>query len=206
MSKIISAQVSGELEEEFAEAAERRGADESRSAFIRDVIAEGLRAREVPLFARLDLPNRMGARLEADREEGESQEAVIVRFLREAIEARDRDGLDELGVDDDLREAIEDIREDGEPIEDATRRVLREAVAERNQLQQENKELRVYQIIGGIMVLGMLGGIGAIALPSAFGIENQILQSLRTALISVSLLGAIAFALVPVSKYIEDLF
>lgn len=130
MSKIISAQVSGELEDKFAEAAERRGADESKSAFIRDVIGEGLRAREVPLFARLDLPNRMAAKLEADREDGESQEAVVVRHLREAIEARERDSLDELGVDDDLREAVEAAREEGEATDDAVRRLLREAAAD----------------------------------------------------------------------------
>lgn len=130
MSKIISAQVSGDLEEKFVEAAERRGADESRSAFIRDVIDEGLDAREKPLFVQLDIPDRMAAHLEADREDGESQEAVIVRHLREAIEARERDSLDELDVDDDLREAIEAAAEDGEPIDDAARRLLRAAAEE----------------------------------------------------------------------------
>jgi len=99
MGEIISAQVSGELEERYNEAAEDRDEDLSESAFIREILDEGLYAREQPLFVQLDIPDRIAAQLEADREQGESQEAVIARHLKEAVDGRNEGfGLPSIGL------------------------------------------------------------------------------------------------------------
>lgn len=127
MSELIAARAKGELLDRYEDEKERLGEDETESELIRDLLDRGLRDRRVPLVARLDLPNRVGARIEDERERGESEEEVVRRFLREAVDARDADALDAIGDDDELRAAVEDAREDGEPLDDTVRRLLRDS-------------------------------------------------------------------------------
>lgn len=131
MSELIAAKAKGELLERFRKEEERTPDDMTTSELVRDLLDRGLTDRTTPLFARLGLPNRVAARLEADREDGEPDEEVIRRFLREAVDARDEDALDkiEVGADDDLRTGVESVRDDGEALDDAVRRLLREGVA-----------------------------------------------------------------------------
>ncbi|RLM62556.1 hypothetical protein [Halorubrum sp. Atlit-26R] len=134
MSDVIGAQVRGELRERFDAAKADSPEDISESELLRELLDEGLRARQVPLYNRLGVedregePNPVGAQLEAAREPTESQEDVVRRFLGEAVEARQRDVFDELGAPEDLREAVEVAREEGEPAEDALRRLIRQGI------------------------------------------------------------------------------
>jgi len=130
MSELIAARASGELLDRFEEEKESLGEDEPESELIRDILDRGLRERRVPLGVRLDLPNRVAARIEDEREPGEAEEEVVRRFLREVVEdgvvARRGDALDALDAGDPLRATVEDAREDGEPLDDATRRLIRQ--------------------------------------------------------------------------------
>lgn len=127
MSELIAARAKGELLDRYEDEKDSLGEDETESELIRDLLDRGLRDRRVPLVARLGVPNRVGARIEDERERGESEEEVVRRFLREAVDARDRDTLDAIGADEDLRAAVEDAREDGEPLDDTVRRLLRDS-------------------------------------------------------------------------------
>jgi len=126
MSELIAARASGELLDRFEEEKESLGEDEPESELIRDILDRGLRERRVPLGVRLDLPNRVAARIEDEREAGEAEEEVVRRFLREAVDARDGDALDAIDAGEELRATVEDAREDGEPLDDATRRLIRQ--------------------------------------------------------------------------------
>jgi hypothetical protein len=127
MSELIAARAKGELLERYEDEKESLGEDETESELVRDLLNRGLRDRRVPLVARLDLPNRVGARIEDERERGESEEEVVRRFLREAVDARDRDTLDAIGADDELRDLVEARREEGESLDDTVRRLVRNA-------------------------------------------------------------------------------
>lgn len=126
MSELIAARAKGELLERYEDEKESLGEDETESELVRDLLDRGLRDRRVPLVARLDLPNRVGARIEDERERGESEEEVVRRFLREAVDARDADALDAIGADEELRELVEARREEGESLDDTVRRLIRE--------------------------------------------------------------------------------
>jgi len=126
MSELIAARASGELLDRFEEEKESLGEDEPESELIRDILDRGLRERRVPLGVRLDLPNRVAARIEDEREAGEAEEEVVRRFLREAVDARDGDALDAIDAGEELRATVEDAREDGEALDDATRRLIRQ--------------------------------------------------------------------------------
>jgi|APHM01.1.fsa_nt_gi hypothetical protein len=128
MTTVITVKVKGDLEEKYREALEDLAEDETKSELVRNLLERGFRQRNFPLFARLDLPNRVGAQMEDDRERGESDETVTRRFLKEAVEAREADALDAIGGDEDLRNMVDRVREDGEELDEATRRLVRSGV------------------------------------------------------------------------------
>jgi len=130
MSRVVSAQIRGDLLERFEREEPSEDDDMPRSEYVRGLLDDGL----TPLYARLGVENPpdgldpVGARLEDAREPGEEEAEVVRRFLREAITARNEDALDKIGADDDLRAAVEGVQEDGEALDDAVRRLVREGV------------------------------------------------------------------------------
>jgi hypothetical protein len=135
MSELLAAKAKGELLERYEDEREKIDDDDvTESDFIRDLLDRGLRDRRVDLFLRLDLPNRVAAQMENDRDRGESDKAVTRRFLTEAVEAREADTLEKVGIDedDDLRALVEREQNPGEPLDDAIRRLVR-AGAEQTQ-------------------------------------------------------------------------
>ena len=128
MSELIAAKAKGELLERYEDEKEKIDDDDvTESDFIRDLLDRGLRDRRVQLFLRLDLPNRVAAQMENDRDRGESDKAVTRRFLIEAVEAREADTLEKIGIDedDDLRALVEREQNPKEPLDDAVRRLVR---------------------------------------------------------------------------------
>ena len=135
MSELLAAKAKGELLERYEDEREKIDDDDvTESDFIRDLLDRGLRDRRVKLFLRLNLPNRVAAQMENDRDRGESDKAVIRRFLTEAVEAREADTLEKVGIDEDdaLRSFVEQEQNPGEPLDDAVRRLIR-AGAEQTQ-------------------------------------------------------------------------
>ena len=135
MSELLAAKAKGELLERYEDEREKIDDDDvTESDFIRDLLDRGLRDRRIDLFLRLDLPNRVAAQMENDRDRGESDKAVIRRFLTEAVEAREADTLEKVGIDEDdaLRALVEREQNPGEPLDDAIRRLVR-AGAEQTQ-------------------------------------------------------------------------
>jgi hypothetical protein len=128
MSELLAAKAKGELLERYEDEREKIDDDDvTESDFIRDLLDRGLRDRRVKLFLRLDLPNRVAAQMENDRDRGESDKAVTRRFLIEAVEAREADTLEKIGIDEDdaLRALVEREQNPGEPLDDAVRRLVR---------------------------------------------------------------------------------
>ena len=127
MTTVITVKVKGDLEDRYTEALESLGEDETKSEYIREILEAGFRERDVPLFLRLDLPNKVAAQMENDRGRGESDEAVTQRFLREAVREREADALEAIGVEDgdELRSLVERERDPGESLDDAVRRLVR---------------------------------------------------------------------------------
>lgn len=128
MSELLAAKAKGELLERYEDEREKIDDDDvTESDFIRDLLDRGLRDRRVDLFLRLDLPNRVAAQMENDRDRGESDKAVTRRFLIEAVEAREADTLEKIGIDEDdaLRALVEREQNPGEPLDDAVRRLVR---------------------------------------------------------------------------------
>jgi len=135
MSELIAAKAKGELLERYEDEKEKIDDDDvTESDFIRDLLDRGLRDRRVQLFLRLDLPNRVAAQMENDRDRGERDKAVTRRFLIEAVEVREADTLEKIGIDedDDLRALVKREQNPGEPLDDAVRRLVR-AGAEQTQ-------------------------------------------------------------------------
>ena len=135
MSELLAAKAKGELLERYEDEREKIDDDDvTESDFIRDLLDRGLRDRRVDLFLRFDLPNRVAAQMENDRDRGESDKAVTRRFLTEAVEAREADTLEKVGIDEDdaLRALVEREQNPGEPLDDAVRRLVR-AGAEQTQ-------------------------------------------------------------------------
>jgi hypothetical protein len=165
MSKLIAAKAKGELLERYKDEKEKIDDDGvTESDFIRDLLDRGLRDRRVKLFLRLDLPNRVAAQMENDRDRGESDKAVIRRFLTEAVEAREADTLEKVGIDedDDLRALVEREQNPGEPLDDAVRRLVR-AGAERTQ------DARLRRLggswAGRVVLILILLSVAAVAIP-----------------------------------------
>jgi len=128
MSELIAAKAKGELLERYKAEVDRLGDDATESELIRELLREGLDAKEAPLFARIDLPDKYAARVEAEREVGESDEELLRRLLRDLVRGWDDDVLDEIGASDDLRERVLDEREEGESLGGAVERLLRRGV------------------------------------------------------------------------------
>ena len=128
MSELIAAKAKGDLLDRYKEGKPKKSDDKTESEYVRELLDEGLRAREEPLYVRLGLPNRHAARLEDSREPGEGEEDAVRRALRDAVEAWDDDVLDTLGASDELRERVDSAREEGESLDDAVRRLLRTGV------------------------------------------------------------------------------
>lgn len=131
MSRLISVKLRGELRERFKKEERKKHDEETRSELIRDLLERGLDDRTIPLFARLDLPNRTKAQLENAREEGEPDEEIIRRFLKEAIEYREQDALDAIGAGGRLRSVVEQKQADGEELDETVKRQLRGTVPQR---------------------------------------------------------------------------
>jgi|APHM01.1.fsa_nt_gi hypothetical protein len=131
MSRIISAQISGNLEEDYEEVEREVEEDEavtvSNSEVLRNIIRDGIDSRENP-YQLLDLPNEVAAHVEDDREDGESRYAPIKRAIQDGIESRRGDTLDTIGGDEDLRDMVDRVREDGEDLDEAIRRLVRDGV------------------------------------------------------------------------------
>jgi hypothetical protein len=131
MSRIISAQIRGNLEEDYEEVEREVEEDEavtvSNSEVLRNIIRDGIDSRENP-YELLDLPNEVAAHVEDDREDGESRYAPIKRAIQDGIESRRGDTVDTIGGDEDLRDMVDREREDGEDLDEATRRLVRDGV------------------------------------------------------------------------------
>ena len=165
MSELIAAKAKGELLERYKDEKEKIDDDGvTESDFIRDLLDRGLRDRRVQLFLRLDLPNRVAAQMENDRDRGESDKAVIRRFLTEAVEAREADTLEKVGIDEDdaLRALVEREQNPGEPLNDAVRRLIR-AGAE----QTQDARLRRLggSLAGRVVLILILLSVAAVAIP-----------------------------------------
>jgi hypothetical protein len=168
MSELIAAKAKGELLERYKDEKEKIDDDGvTESDFIRDLLDRGLRDRRVQLFLRLDLPNRVAAQMENDRDRGESDKTVIRRFLTEAVEAREADTLEKIGIDedDDLRALVEREQNPGEPLDDAVRRLVRAGA-------KQTQDARLRRLGGSwagrvVLTLILLSGV-TVAIPLFF--------------------------------------
>jgi len=125
MTTVITVKVKGDLEDRYLDAKDKLGEEKTKSDLVRELIQAGFRERDVPLFARLDLPNRVAAQMEDDRERGESDEVVIRRFITEAVDAREANVLDAIDAGEDLRDIVKEEQKQGETLDDAVRRLRR---------------------------------------------------------------------------------
>ena len=165
MSELLAAKAKGELLERYEDEREKIDDDDvTESDFIRDLLDRGLRDRRVDLFLRLDLPNRVAAQMENDRDRGESDKAVTRRFLTEAVEAREADTLEKVGIDedDDLRALVEREQNPGEPLDDAIRRLVRAGA-------EQTQDARLRRLggswAGRVILMLILLSIVAVAIP-----------------------------------------
>ena len=122
---MIAAKAKGELLDRYKAQVDRLGEDATESELIRELLREGLDAKEAPLFARIDLPDKYAARVEDAREVGESDEELLRRLLRDLVQGWDDDVLDDLDASDELRQRVEAEREEGESLDGAVERLLR---------------------------------------------------------------------------------
>jgi len=125
MTTVITVKVKGDLEDRYLDAKDKLGEEKTKSDLVRELMKAGFRERDVPLFARLDLPNRVAAQMEDDRERGESDEVVIRRFITEAVDAREANVLDAIDAGEDLRDIVKEEQKQGESLDDAVRRLVR---------------------------------------------------------------------------------
>jgi len=125
MSELIAAKAKGELLERYQAGKPPDEADETESEYVRELLDDGLAAREQSLYERVGLPARLGAQLEQERRTGETEADVIREVLEDGVEARRGDVL----ASEELRAAVEERREEAESLDDAARRLLREGVA-----------------------------------------------------------------------------
>jgi len=165
MSKLIAAKAKGELLERYKDEKEKIDDDGvTESDFIRDLLDRGLRDRRAKLFLRLDLPNRVAAQMENDRDRGESDKAVTRRFLIEAVEAREADTLKKIGIDEDdaLRTLVEREQNHREPLDDAVRRLVRSGAG-------QTQDARLRRLggswAGRVILMLILLSVVAVAIP-----------------------------------------
>lgn len=124
---MVSAQIEGALLEQYenAEEVEEVG---NQSEFLRGVLRDGLRTRDLSTYEQAGLSRRISGQLEDERPVGDSQEDILREVVEDGLEARRGDVLDTLGASDELRERVETVREEGEPSEDALRRLIRQGI------------------------------------------------------------------------------
>jgi hypothetical protein len=131
MSRIISAQISGNLEEDYEEVESNVLEDDeisvSKSEILRNVIRDGIDYEQNP-YELLDLPREVAAHVEDDREDDEAERAPIKRAVVDGIESRRGDTVDAIGGDEDLRDMVDRVREDGEELDETIRRLVRDGV------------------------------------------------------------------------------
>lgn len=173
-NKVLGARVTGDLRERFEAA---RPEEMKDSPFLREVIDDGLDAREKSVYTQVGCEGELRATVEEIRRAPEeSREDVVVRLLREAVEARETDGIEKL-ADADLHDRVEALAEEGEPIDDAARRLLREAV--------EAKESTNQALSGRIL------NVAAILLIGIIPIANAARGDLYTAIAWVGFYGVL---------------
>jgi|APHM01.1.fsa_nt_gi hypothetical protein len=169
MSRLISVKLRGELRERFKKEERKKHDEETRSELIRDLLERGLDDRTIPLFARLDLPNRTKAQLENAREEGEPDEEIIRRFLKEAIEYREQDALDAIGAGGRLRSVVEQKQADGEELDETVKRQLRGTVPQREVILSRLAGKKVFTTSAVFSVLALIPlGITSMLSPTSF--------------------------------------
>lgn len=172
MSELIAAKAKGELLERYKAQRDRLDEDATESELIRELLREGLDAKEAPLFARIDLPDKYAARVEDAREVGESDEELLRRLLRDLVQGWDEDVLDELGASDELRDRVETEREEGESLGGAVERLLREGAEATSPTSRARLKARTLAEFAAVLMivtvaLSLLVDPNAIVLPIA---------------------------------------
>ena len=124
---MVSAQLEGPLLEQYEDAEEDEDGG-NKSEFLRSVLRDGLRARNISTYEQAGLSRRISGQLEDERPVGDTQEDILREVIEDGLEARRGDVLDTLGASDELRERVEAAREEGEPAEDALRRLIRQGI------------------------------------------------------------------------------
>lgn len=127
MSRMVSAQLEGKLLERYEAEEEERDVG-NKSEYLRALLRDGLDAREQTAYDRVDLPERLAARLEDERGVGDREKDVLREVVQDGLDARRGDALDAIGADDDLRRRVEKHQNEGEPLDDAIRRLVRTGV------------------------------------------------------------------------------
>jgi hypothetical protein len=129
MSRVVGAQIQGELLEEYETHVEEQTEEVavSDSEVLRNIIRNGIDYEENP-YELLDLPDEVAAHVEDDREDGEGRRGPIKRAIQDGIESRRGDTVDGIGGDEDLRDMVERAREDGEELDETIRRLVRDGV------------------------------------------------------------------------------
>jgi hypothetical protein len=180
MSRIISAQIRGNLLEDYEEVEEEVEEDEavtvSNSEVLRNIIRDGIDAREYP-YELIDLSNETAAHVERDREPGESKSAPLKRAVKDGIESRRGDTLDGIGAGAELRDMVESEQNDGEDLDETLRRLVRDGVESNSDpTLYERAELGVAVSI--LMLLPTIVGVG-------YGVSASVFYAV--------LLGGVAF-------------
>jgi hypothetical protein len=127
MSRVVGAQVRGDLQEDYEAIIAREGDDVPDSEVLRSIIRDGIDAREYP-YGLIDLSNETAAHVERDREPGESKSAPLKRAVQDGIESRRGDTLDGIGAGAELRDMVESEQNDGEDLDETLRRLVRGGV------------------------------------------------------------------------------
>lgn len=127
MSRIISAQIRGDLQKDYDEIISKKEDDVPDSDVLRNIIRDGIDAREYP-YGLIDLSNETAAHVERDREPGESKSAPLKRAVKDGIESRRGDTLDGIGAGAELRDMVEAEQNDGEDLDETLRRLVRDGV------------------------------------------------------------------------------
>jgi hypothetical protein len=124
---MVSAQLEGKLLERYEAEEEERDVG-NKSEYLRALLRDGLDAREQTAYDRVDLPERLAARLEDERGVGDREKDVLREVVEDGLGARRGDALDAIGAGDNLRRRVEKHRDEGEPLDDAIRRLVRTGV------------------------------------------------------------------------------
>lgn len=160
---MVSAQLEGPLLEQYEDAEEDEDGG-NKSEFLRSVLRDGLRTRNISTYEQAGLSRRISGQLEDERPVGDTQEDILREVIEDGLEARRGDVLDTLGASDELRDRVEEAREEGETLDDAVRRLLRVGIASAG---DENSTSRL--TAAGVVLV--LGGVPA-ALASTGNVES----------------------------------